>query len=112
MNRSTWRHQAADRPCPRLLQQALLRVDRPWLPEAPGYSMYVRPMAFSSTGSLGITAPTRTTLMVLLSPAGPYFETGARRSYPNAPHVCWLGCLRACMRSPQRQPAARAGRGS
>lgn len=39
--------------------------------------MYVRPMAFSSTGSLGIAAPSRTTLMVLLSPAGPYFETGA-----------------------------------
>ena len=64
--------------------------------------MYVRPMAFSSTGSLGISAPTRTTLMVLLSPAGPYFETGARRSNP-ARRTCahQAGCLRACMRSPQ-----------
>lgn len=64
--------------------------------------MYVRPMAFSSTGSLGITAPTRTTLMVLLSPAGPYFETGARRGLPMR-RTCanQAGCLRACMRSPQ-----------
>ncbi|KAK9836165.1 hypothetical protein WJX81_006118 [Elliptochloris bilobata] len=71
-----------DRPwqpeAPGYSMYALLRVDRPWLPEAPSYSMYVRPMAFSSTGSLGITAPSRTTLMILLSPAGPYFGTGLR----------------------------------
>ncbi len=61
----------------RAARQALLRLDRPWLPQAPGYSMYIRPVAFSSAGSLGMAPPARTTLMILLSPAGPYFETGA-----------------------------------
>jgi len=65
------------RECMRGARQALLRLDRPWLPQAPGYSMYIRPVAFSSAGSLGMAPPARTTLMILLSPAGPYFETGA-----------------------------------
>ena len=67
--------------------------------------MYVRPMAFSSTGSLGIAAPSRTTLMVILSPAGPYFETGA----PAAALAISLWHLRALAHTPLRDRRARRG---
>ena len=55
----------------------LLRTDRGWLPAAEGYSLYVRPFAFSSAHTLGVARPTRSTLAVMLSPVGPYFATGA-----------------------------------
>ena len=37
----------------------LLRIDKSWLPDQEGYSMYIRPFAFSSAHSLGITKPSR-----------------------------------------------------
>ena len=40
----------------------LLRIDKGWLPDQEGYSMYIRPFAFSSAHSLGITKPSRYTL--------------------------------------------------
>ena len=37
----------------------LLRIDKAWLPRQEGYSMYIRPFAFSSAHSLGISKPSR-----------------------------------------------------
>ena len=54
----------------------LLRVERQWLPEREGYSLYIRPYMFSSSHSIGISRPTRSTIAVILSPVGPYFATG------------------------------------
>ena len=53
-------------------------MERLWLPEREGYSLYIRPFMFSSSHSIGIARPTRSTLAIILSPAGPYFQTGAR----------------------------------
>jgi branched-subunit amino acid aminotransferase/4-amino-4-deoxychorismate lyase len=55
----------------------LLRLDRAWLPERPGHSIYIRPYAFASDTSLGVHKTNATTLAVILSPVGPYFKTGA-----------------------------------
>ena len=63
----------------------LLRVERQWLPEREGYSLYIRPFMFSSSHSIGISRPTRSTIAVMLSPVGPYFQTGKAAS-PDA--VC------------------------
>ena len=52
-------------------------MDRQWLPEREGYSLYVRPFMFSSAHTLGVGRPTRSTLAITLSPVGPYFATGA-----------------------------------
>jgi branched-subunit amino acid aminotransferase/4-amino-4-deoxychorismate lyase len=57
--------------------KALLRVDDSWLPEKEGYSLYLRPFIFASSYSLGVFPPSRTTLMVICSPVGPYFSDGA-----------------------------------
>ncbi|KAK9823971.1 hypothetical protein WJX72_006714 [[Myrmecia] bisecta] len=54
----------------------LLKLEKRWLPDKEGYSIYIRPFAFSSTHTLGVAAPSRTTLGVILSPVGPYFRSG------------------------------------
>lgn len=54
----------------------LLRLERQWLPEREGYSLYIRPFMFSSSHSIGIGRPTRSNIVIMLSPVGPYFQTG------------------------------------
>jgi branched-chain amino acid aminotransferase len=56
--------------------KALLRLDRAWMPDRPGHSMYIRPFMFSTDGALGVSPSRATTLSVILSPVGPYFKSG------------------------------------
>eukprot|EP00887_Chlorella_sp_A99_P003728 scaffold7.g3728.t1 len=56
----------------------LLRVDASWLPAREGYSLYIRPFAFSSARALGIGKTSHTTISVVLSPVGPYFPSGLK----------------------------------
>uniref|UniRef100_A0A383W5S4 branched-chain-amino-acid transaminase n=1 Tax=Tetradesmus obliquus TaxID=3088 RepID=A0A383W5S4_TETOB len=56
--------------------KALLRLDRAWLPDRPGHSMYIRPFMFSTDGALGVSPSKATALSVILSPVGPYFKSG------------------------------------
>lgn len=69
-------------------------MDRGWLPAREGYSLYVRPFMFSSSHSLGVGRPERTTLAIMLSPVGPYFATGTRCAALSA--QCRL-CMDACL---------------
>jgi len=54
----------------------LLIVDKSWIPNKPGFSMYIRPTAISMTDVLGVRAPEDSLLFVVLSPVGPYYPTG------------------------------------
>mmetsp|Transcript_37333 Transcript_37333/g.71564 ORF Transcript_37333/g.71564 Transcript_37333/m.71564 type:complete len:372 (+) Transcript_37333:69-1184(+) len=54
----------------------LLRVDKEWIPKQKGYSMYLRPVMFSTTPWLGLTQCSEAMLFVLCSPVGPYFKSG------------------------------------
>jgi branched-chain amino acid aminotransferase len=54
----------------------LLRVDREWIPTKRGYSMYLRPVIFSTTPWLGLTQCSEAMILVLMSPVGPYFKSG------------------------------------
>lgn len=56
----------------------LLRVDRSWLPNKEGFSIYVRPFMFSSAHVLGIAKASRSMISIVLSPVGPYFPTGLK----------------------------------
>jgi branched-chain amino acid aminotransferase len=56
---------------------ALVEKDAAWLPDAPGHSLYLRPFAYASEPGLGVHAPTRTAVAVIMSPVGPYFRSGA-----------------------------------
>lgn len=69
--------------------QELLRVERAWLPEREGYSLYLRPFMFAASHSVGIGRPSRTTLAAMLSPVGPYFQTGGG-SLMSQPCLCRL----------------------
>lgn len=54
----------------------LLRVDKEWIPTQKGYSMYLRPVLFSTTPWLGLTQCSEAQLFVLCCPVGPYFKSG------------------------------------
>ena len=54
----------------------LLRVDKEWIPARRGYSMYLRPVIFSTTPWLGLTQCSEAMILVLMSPVGPYFKSG------------------------------------
>ncbi|EIW86504.1 branched-chain amino acid aminotransferase II [Coniophora puteana RWD-64-598 SS2] len=58
-----------------LLKQ-LIRLDKEWVPEAPGHSLYIRPTLIGTNGTLGVQPPTEALLFVICSPVGPYYPTG------------------------------------
>lgn len=56
----------------------LVALDAPWVPEAPGTSLYLRPFMIATDTALGAGHPSRTYLFtVIASPAGSYFGTRA-----------------------------------
>jgi len=54
----------------------LIKVDRSWIPEGEGYSLYIRPTAISTHPYLGVTKPENAKVFVILSPVGPYYPSG------------------------------------
>lgn len=51
-------------------------VDQGWIPNEPGYSLYLRPTMIGTAPGLGVTAPEEALLFVIASPVGPYYKTG------------------------------------
>ncbi|XP_032129737.1 branched-chain-amino-acid aminotransferase, mitochondrial-like [Sapajus apella] len=51
----------------------LIEVDKDWVPDAAGTSLYVRPVLIGNEPSLGVSRPTRALLFVILCPVGSYF---------------------------------------
>ncbi|EFN57110.1 hypothetical protein CHLNCDRAFT_57448 [Chlorella variabilis] len=122
LRRSARRLQLADFDPQELLAclKQLLMVDRSWLPEREGYSIYVRPFIFSSASALGVAKPARSTISILLSPVGPYFPTGLkpislfvdelnRRAWPGGVGDCKVGGNYAPTIQPQVEAAQRYG---
>lgn len=54
----------------------LIEVERSWIPEGEGYSLYLRPTAISTHPYLGVTKPDNAKIFVILSPVGPYYPEG------------------------------------
>ncbi|KAJ1392045.1 hypothetical protein B484DRAFT_408577, partial [Ochromonadaceae sp. CCMP2298] len=46
----------------------LLQVDKDWIPEGEGYSMYIRPTAIGTSPYLGVEAAAHVKLYAILSP--------------------------------------------
>ncbi|MDQ0251847.1 branched-chain amino acid aminotransferase [Sphingomonas kyeonggiensis] len=55
----------------------LVKVDRNWIPEIEGGSLYLRPFMFASEVFLGVKPSSEYLYMVIASPAGAYFKGGA-----------------------------------
>jgi len=57
--------------------QALVGVDRDWVPSEPDHSLYLRPFMVATEVGLGVNAPSsRYSYYLIASPAGSYFAGG------------------------------------
>jgi len=55
----------------------LVTVDRAWIPSGEGASLYLRPFMFASEAFLGVRPAKQYKYLVIASPAGNYFKSGA-----------------------------------
>jgi branched-chain amino acid aminotransferase len=78
-NRSAKRLAMPELPPELFLQsvQELVKIDQAWFPEVAGGSIYLRPFMFASEVFLGVRPSTEYLYMVIASPAGNYFKSGA-----------------------------------
>ncbi|KAJ3545306.1 hypothetical protein NM688_g5638 [Phlebia brevispora] len=58
------------------LIKRLIRLDKHWIPDQEGYSLYVRPAMIGTEAALGIHPPSEAMLFVICSPVGPYYPDG------------------------------------
>ena len=58
--------------------QALVEVDREWVPSGEETSLYLRPFMYASEAFLGVRPSLEAEFLVIASPVGPYFPGGVR----------------------------------
>lgn len=54
----------------------LIRVERDWVPDAPGTSLYIRPTVIATDPFLGVRASHTYRFFIILSPVGAYYPEG------------------------------------
>ncbi|MGB6065684.1 MAG: branched-chain amino acid aminotransferase [Desulfomonilaceae bacterium] len=54
----------------------LIRLDRDWIPRAPGTSLYIRPTIIASEPHLGVRPSDQYLFYIILSPVGAYYPEG------------------------------------
>ncbi|KAJ1976598.1 branched-chain-amino-acid transaminase bat2 [Dimargaris xerosporica] len=72
----------------------LLRVEKRWIPDEYGYSLYIRPTMIGTEPCLGVRASNTALLYTICCPVGPYYATGfkAISLYANIREVrAWPG---------------------
>lgn len=58
--------------------KALVRTDGDWIPQDPGCSLYIRPLAIGTSAWLGVAAAEAVDIVTITSPVGPYFKEGLK----------------------------------
>jgi branched-chain amino acid aminotransferase len=78
LNHSAWRMCMPQVDKDELLEaiKALVRIERRWVPEATGTSLYVRPFMIATEAFLGVRPAREYLLAVILSPVGAYYAEG------------------------------------
>lgn len=74
---------SADRMCiPRISEEMfigglteLLRLDKQWVPNKPGTSLYIRPFIFATDEYIGVKPATNFKFMIITCPVGAYYST-------------------------------------
>jgi len=56
----------------------LIDLDKNWIPQNPDHSLYIRPFMFSSDPVIGVKPSDSYKFMIILSPAGPYYNAPIR----------------------------------
>jgi branched-chain amino acid aminotransferase len=54
----------------------LLRIEKDWVPDKPGTSLYIRPTMIATDPYLGVKASDDYLFFIILSPVGPYYPEG------------------------------------
>jgi branched-chain amino acid aminotransferase len=54
---------------------SLIELDREWIPDGEGSSLYIRPFMFSADEYIGIRPSQNFTFMIINCPVGPYYST-------------------------------------
>ena len=54
----------------------LLKVEKDWIPTAPGTSLYIRPTMIATDNHLGVSTSSTYLYYVILSPSGAYYASG------------------------------------
>ena len=54
--------------------KALVNVERDWIPEKDGTSLYIRPFIIADDPFLGVQAANHYMFVIILSPVGPYYD--------------------------------------
>jgi branched-chain amino acid aminotransferase len=54
----------------------LIKLDRDWIPSAPGTSLYIRPFIISTEPHLGVHPSHNYLFIIILSPVGSYYKEG------------------------------------
>ena len=54
----------------------LIRMEKDWIPNRPGHSLYIRPFMISTEPCFGVRPADQYKLMIMLSPVGPYYPEG------------------------------------
>lgn len=55
--------------------RALVEVDKDWVPDAEGTSLYIRPFVFATDPYVGVRVSNSYKFMIILSPVGAYYAT-------------------------------------
>jgi branched-chain amino acid aminotransferase len=58
--------------------RTLVKLDSSWIPEKEDHALYIRPFMFSSDEMIGVRPSEKYKFMVILSPAGPYYNSPMR----------------------------------
>jgi branched-chain amino acid aminotransferase len=56
--------------------KAIVDIDRDWVPDAAGTSLYIRPFIIASEPFLGVRPANQYKFVIILSPVGPYYKEG------------------------------------
>ncbi|KAJ7786054.1 branched chain amino acid aminotransferase [Mycena metata] len=99
------------------LIKRLIHIDRHWIPQEPGHSLYVRPTMIGTQKAIGVGPPNEALLFVILSPVGPYYASGFKpialhgttefvRAAPGGTGAYKLGANYAAGVMPQKSAAA------
>lgn len=54
----------------------LIDIEKDWIPDGPGQSLYIRPFIFANDPYLGVSVSKRYKLMIILSPVAAYYAHG------------------------------------
>jgi branched-chain amino acid aminotransferase len=58
--------------------QALVSIDKDWIPQAEGTSLYIRPFMIADEPFVGVRPSNHYKFIIILSPVGPYYASGLK----------------------------------